>query len=72
MYPSYIWKQNSKPENQVIILRIPNREGCHYPAGNKLPTLLTEMLTKLDNDFCCLNCPHSFWTKNIKTHEIIC
>ena len=27
MYPAYVWKHNSNPEKQVILLMVPNEEG---------------------------------------------
>ena len=59
IYPGYVSKSNSNREKQVILLMIPNREGWQwqYLGVKKLSTLLI-------GDFYCLNCLHSFKTKN--------
>ena len=38
IYPAYIWKHNSTPEKQIILLMIPNKgkERWHYLAVKKL------------------------------------
>ena len=54
---------------------IPNeeKEGWHYRAVKKLSTLLRRITTKHHGDFYCLNCLHSFRTKNkLKSHAKIC
>ena len=43
---------------------ITNREGWHYIAKKKLPALLTGITSKQNDDEYCLNCLHSFRTKN--------
>ena len=30
MHPAYVSKHNSNPENQTILLMVPNGEGRHY------------------------------------------
>ena len=35
IYPAYISKQNSYNEKQIILLMIPNGEGCHYLPEKK-------------------------------------
>ena len=36
----------------------------HYPAVKSLSALLKEITSKHDGDFCCLNCLHSYRTKD--------
>ena len=43
---------------------IPNGEGWHTLAVKKLSALLRRTASKHHNDFYCLNCLHSFATKN--------
>ena len=64
IYPAYVSKHNSNHEKQVILLMIPIGEGWHYLAGKKLLALLRGVTSKNNSDFYCLNCPHSFRTKN--------
>ena len=40
------------------------KEGWHYFTVKKLSTLLRGITSKYDGHFCCLNCLHSFRTKN--------
>ena len=60
IYPAYVSKHNSNRKKQVIILMIPNGEGWHYLAMNKLSALLRAIMS----DFYCMNCLHSFATEN--------
>ena len=49
---------------------IPNGEGWHTLAVKKLSALLRRTASKHHNDFYCLNCLHSFATKNEgKSHK---
>ena len=68
IYPTYVSKHNSNCEKEVILLMIPNGEEWHYLAVKKLL-----VLTSKDNgDFYCLNCLHSFRTKNkLESHKKI-
>ena len=43
---------------------IPNGQGWHYLAVKKLSTLLRGIATKNNSNFYCMNCHHSFRTKN--------
>ena len=62
-----------------VILMISNGEKCeatseerlwHYLAGKKLSALLREIASKNNCDICCLNCLHSFRTKNkLESHK---
>ena len=53
----YISKLNSTCAKQIILLMIPNeeKEGWHYLAVRKLPTLLRGITSKHHGDFYCLN-----------------
>ena len=73
IYPTYVAKHNSYHEKQVIILMIPNKEKLwHYLALKKLLPLLRGVTFKHYGDFYCLNCLHSFRTKNkLKLHNAV-
>ena len=43
---------------------IPNGERSHYHAVKKLSALLRGTTSKNNGNFYCLNCLHSFRTKN--------
>ena len=64
MYPAYVSKYNFKQEKQVILLMIPNGDGCHYIAVKKVSALVRGITSRHDSDFYCLNCLHSFRAKN--------
>ena len=65
IYPAYVSKHNSNSEKQVILLMISNGEKLwHYLAVKKLSASLRGITSKNDGDFYCLNCLHSFRTKN--------
>ena len=65
---------NSNLEKQGILLMISNREKqWHYLAGKGFSTLLRGITSKNNGDFYCLNCLHSFRTKNkLKPHKRAC
>ena len=45
----------------------------HYLAVKSLPTLLKGVTSNHNGDFYCLNCFHSYRTKNkLKKHERVC
>ena len=70
--PAYISNNNSSREKQIILWMIPNeeREGWYYFAVKKFSTLLRGIISKYHGDFYCLNCVHSFKTKNkLKSQE---
>ena len=49
---------------------IPNEEKWHYLAVKKLSALLRGITSKNNGDFYCLNCLHSFRTKNkLQSHK---
>ena len=79
IYPTYVSKHSSDREKQVFLLMIPNGEGWHYIAVKQIPALLLLLLllraitSKHNNDFYCMNCLHSFRTKNkLKSHKKVC
>ena len=63
--PASVSKHTSNLEKQVILLTILNGEKqWHYFAVKKLSALLRSVTSKNNGDFYCLNCLHSFRTKN--------
>ena len=60
IYPTYVSKNNSNREKQVIFLKIPNEEEWDYLAVKKLSASLRGITSKHHGDFYCLNCLHSF------------
>ena len=70
IYPAYIPKQNLNHEKQIILLMISNGEGWHYLAVKILSALLRGITSKHVGDFYCLNCLHSFKTRNkLESHK---
>ena len=69
--PPYVSNYKSHGEKQVIILMISNaKEQWHYLAVKNLSVLLRGITSKNDGDFYCLNCLHSFRTKNkLESHK---
>ena len=73
---------NSNHEKQVILLMIPNGEGrkakskgqrWHYLAVKELSALFRGITSEHYGDFYCLNCLHSFRTKNkLEVHKKVC
>ena len=63
-YPAYYSKCSSKCEEQVTLLIIPNTDGWHYIAVKVLSALLIGIKSNYNSDYWCLNCFHSFRTKN--------
>ena len=52
---------------------IPNGEKWHYLAVKELSALLRGITSKHYGDFYCLNCLHSFRTKNkLESHKRVC
>ena len=89
IYRAYASKYNSNSEKQVILLMIPNGKGgevksnrCkakpkgrrwHYLAVKKLSAFLRGITFKHQGGFYCLNCLHSFTTKNkLESHKNLC
>ena len=70
---AYKSKHNLIPEKQVILLMISNGENWHYLVVKSLPGLLKGITSKHKEDFYCLNCFHSYRTKNkLEAHKKIC
>ena len=70
---AYISKYNSKSENQVIPLMITDDKKWHYLTIKKLFALFRGITSKNNGGSYCLNCLHSFCTKNkLKEHKNVC
>ena len=70
---AYKSKHNLTREKQIILLMISNGENCHYLVVKGLSGLLTGITSKHKEDFYCLNCFHSYRTKNkLEAHKKIC
>ena len=73
IYPAYVSKHNSNREKQVVPIMISNGEKWRYLAVKKLLALLRGTTSKHYDDFYCLNCFHSFRTKNgFESHKREC
>ena len=60
----YKSKYNFKRENQLILLIITDGKKWHYLAVKKLFALFGAVTSKHDGNFYCLNCFHSYSTKD--------
>ena len=70
---AYKSKHNLTREKQVILLMISNGENWHYLVVKRLSGLLTGITSNHKEDFYCLNCFHSYRTKNkLESHKKIC
>ena len=70
---AYKSKHNFKHDNQVILLMITDVKKWHYLAVERLTALLRRITSNRKEDFYCLNCFHSYNTKNkLKNHERVC
>ena len=70
---AYNSKHNLTREKQVILLMISNDENWHYLIVKNLSRLLTGITSNHGGDFYCLNCFHSYRTKNkLDAHKKIC
>ena len=70
---AYKSKQNLTCDKQVILLMITNGEKWHYLTVKNLPGLLRGITSTHKEDFYCLNCFHSYRTKNkLEVHKKIC
>ena len=71
---AYVSKYNYKRDNQVVLLKITNNdENWHYLAVKSVSKLLNGITSKHNWDFYCINCFHSYRTKNkFIRHERIC
>ena len=66
-------KHNLTREKRVILLMISNGENWHYLTVKNLSRLLRGITSNHDGDFYCLNCFHSYRTKNkLEVHKKIC
>ena len=70
---AYKSKHNLTREKQVILLMISNGENWHYLTVKNLSGLLRGITSNHGGDFYCLNCFHSYRTKNkLEAHKKIC
>ena len=70
---AYKSKQNLTREKQVILLMISNGENWHYLIVKNLSRLLRGITSNHNGDFYCLNCFHSYRTKNkLDAHKKVC
>ena len=70
---AYKSKHNLTREKRVILLMISNGENWHYLTVKNLSRLLRGITSNHDGDFYCLNCFHSYRTRNkLEAHEKIC
>ena len=70
---AYKSKHNLAREKQVILLVITNGENWHYLVLKSLPGLFKGITSNHKEDFYCLNCFHSYTTKNkLEEHKKIC
>ena len=70
---AYKSKYNFKRENQVILLMIIDGKKWDYPAVKILSALFRGITPNNNGDFYCLNCSHSYRTKNkLKKHGRVC
>ena len=71
---AYISKYNNEPDNQVNLLM--NTDGAnnwHYLTVKSISGLLRRRTSIHNGDFYCLNCFHSYTTKEkLRKHERIC
>ena len=69
----YKSKHNFKRENQIILLMITDGTKWHYIAMKSLSALLRGVTSNHNGDFYCLNCFHSYGTKEkLEKHENVC
>ena len=67
---AYKSKYNFKCENQVILLMITDGKKWHYLDAKCLSALLKGVTSNHVGEFYCLNCFHSYSTKEkLKIHE---
>ena len=70
---AYKSKHNLTREKQIFLLMISNGENWHYLVVKRLSGLLTGITSNHKEDFYCLNCFHSYRTKNkLEAHKNIC
>ena len=70
---AYKSRHNLTREKQVISLMISNGQNWHYLVVKNLLGLLRGITSTHKENFYCLNCFHSYRTKNkLETHKTIC
>ena len=70
---AYKSKQNLISDKQVILLMITDGEKWHYLTVKNLSGLLRRITSTHKEDFYCLNCFHSYRTRNkLESHKKIC
>ena len=72
-YILLMFQNITQTAKKIILLMISNGEKWHYLALNNLSALLKKLTYKHHGDFYCLNCFHSFRTKNkLQSHKRAC
>ena len=70
---AYKWKYNKERKSEVILSTITVSKEWHYLAEKNLSALFIAIKWKHREDFCCLNCLHSYRTKpKLKKHYNVC
>ena len=70
---AYRSKYNLTYDKQIILLMITDGEKWHYLVVNNLSGLLRGITSNHYSDFHCLNCFHSYRTKNkLEAHKKVC
>ena len=71
---AYISEYNNEPHNQVHLLMFTDGDcNWHYLAIKSISGLLRGITSNHNGDFHCLNCLHSYTTKEkLRKHERIC
>ena len=70
---AYKFKNNLTQERQVILLMVSDGQKWHYLVVKNLSGLLRGITSNHKEDFFCLNCFHSYSTKNkLEAHKKIC
>ena len=70
---AYKSRHNLTREKQVILLMISNGENLYYLTVKNLSGLLREITSNHEGDIYCLNCFHSYRTKNkLEAQKKIC
>ena len=72
MQIAYRSKNNLTCNKQIILLMITDGEKWHYLVGKNLSGLFKGITSTNEKDFYCLNCFHSYRTKNkLESHKKI-
>ena len=73
IHVAYKSNNNLTREKQVTLLMISNGENWHYLVVKNLSGSLRGITSNYKKDFYCLNCFHSYRTKNkLEEHKKIC